>query len=141
MDGLDLIPFHLMRKVFQEHTALWKQSLPELTKPQYSVLSAVAEQPGIEQVRLTQAAISTKATLAELLARLEKRGLIERRQQSADKRRRFVYLTQEGKRVLSVATPLAQKVDQFFLSRLRESDQQRLTSLLHQMTYPAESKD
>ncbi|CAM3587253.1 Transcriptional regulator HosA [Vibrio aerogenes CECT 7868] len=139
MSALDQVPFHLMRKVFQAHTALWQQSLPELTKPQYAVIRAVAECPGIEQVSLTEAAISTKATLADLLSRLEKRGLIERRQQEHDKRRRFVYLTPDGEALLASVDPIARQVDQQFLSRLTDSEQHTLSGLLHQMVNPPEA--
>ncbi len=56
--------FHLLRQLFQQHTARWQQALPDLTKPQYAVMRSVAEHPGIEQVALIEAAVSTKATLA-----------------------------------------------------------------------------
>ncbi len=51
-----------------------RQALPDLTKPQYAVMRSVAEQPGIEQVVLIEAAVSTKATLAEMLSRMEARA-------------------------------------------------------------------
>lgn len=50
----------------------------DLTKPQYAVMRSVAEHPGIEQVALIEAAVSTKATLAEMLSRMEARGLVRR---------------------------------------------------------------
>ncbi len=60
---------------FQQHTARWQHELPDLTKPQYAVMRAIADKPGIEQVALIEAAVSTKATLAEMLARMEDRWL------------------------------------------------------------------
>ncbi|SQC45651.1 marR family transcriptional regulator [Klebsiella pneumoniae] len=50
--------FHLLRQLFQQHTARWQQALPDLTKPQYAVMRSVAEHPGIEQVALIEAAVS-----------------------------------------------------------------------------------
>uniref|UniRef100_UPI003296A1F1 MarR family winged helix-turn-helix transcriptional regulator n=1 Tax=Salmonella enterica TaxID=28901 RepID=UPI003296A1F1 len=70
--------------------------LPELTKPQYGVMRVIAAHPGIEQVGLTGAAVSTKATLAEMLSRMENRGLVKRENGPLDKRPRFVYLTALG---------------------------------------------
>ena len=64
--------FHQLRQLFQQHTARWQHELPDLTKPQYAVMRAIADKPGIEQVALIEAAVSTKATLAEMLARMEK---------------------------------------------------------------------
>lgn len=60
--------FHLLRQLFQQHTSRWQHELPELTKPQYAVMRAIAEHPGIEQIALMEAAVSTKATLAEMLS-------------------------------------------------------------------------
>lgn len=125
--------FHLMRKVFQQHTARWQQCIPDLTKPQYAVLRSIAENPGIEQVQLTDVAISSKATLAEMLSRLESRGLLIRETDPADKRRRFITLTGEGKAVLTQSQPLGQQVDTEFLARLSPDDQQHLVRLLKAM--------
>lgn len=90
--------FHQLRQLFQQHTARWQHELPDLTKPQYAVMRAIADKPGIEQVALIEAAVSTKATLAEMLARMENRGLVRREHDAADKRRRFVWLTAEGEK-------------------------------------------
>lgn len=125
--------FHLMRKVFQQHTARWQQCIPDLTKPQYAVLRSIAENPGIEQIQLTDVAISSKATLAEMLSRLESRGLLIRETDPADKRRRFITLTGEGKAVLTQSRPLGQQVDTEFLARLSPDDQQHLVRLLKAM--------
>lgn len=101
--------FHLLRQLFQQHTARWQHELPDLTKPQYAVMRAIAERPGIEQVNLMEAAVSTKATLAEMLSRMEKRGLVRRENDPLDKRRRFVYLTSEGEALLKVCMPLGNR--------------------------------
>jgi len=122
--------FHIMRQVFQQHTSQWQQALPALTKPQYAVLRAIAEQPGIEQVVLAEVAVSSKATLAEMLARLEARGLIRRVGDPDDKRRRLISLTPEGERLLLASQPTAQQVDNQFLSRLSTAEQQVLNTLL-----------
>jgi len=122
--------FHLMRQVFQQHTARWQQCIPDLTKPQYAVLRSIAENPGIEQVQLTDVAVSSKATLAEMLSRLEARGLLIREADPADKRRRFITLTPEGRAVLAKTQPIGQQVDTEFLARLSPDDQQHLVRLL-----------
>ena len=62
--------FHLLRQLFQQHTARWQHALPALTKPQYAVMRSVCENPGIEQVALTEVAVRPKATLAEMLSRM-----------------------------------------------------------------------
>lgn len=131
--------FHLMRRLMQAHTAVWQAVLPELTKPQYAVLRAIAEQPGIEQFLLVEAAASSKATLAELLNRLERRGVITRRQDAADKRRRFVSLTKAGQQLLQNGLVEASNTDGFFLDRLSKAERAELHRLLQKMMPEATS--
>ena len=128
--------FHLLRQLFQQHTARWQQALPDLTKPQYAVMRSVAEQPGIEQVVLIEAAVSTKATLAEMLSRMEARGLVRREHDLADKRRRFVYLTDEGEALLNRSIPQGNEVDDEFLGRLSDGEREQFTRLVRKMMAP-----
>lgn len=125
--------FHLLRQLFQQHTARWQHELPELTKPQYAVMRAIAEHPGIEQIALMEAAVSTKATLAEMLSRMESRGLVTRESDPQDKRRRFVYLTGEGETLLTSAMPLGDRVDDEFLGRLSDDEHKQFTQLVRKM--------
>jgi DNA-binding MarR family transcriptional regulator len=125
--------FHLLRQLFQQHTARWQHALPDLTKPQYAVIRAIAERPGIEQVNLMEAAVSTKATLAEMLSRMEKRGLVRRENDPLDKRRRFVYLTAEGEALLASAMPLGNSVDDEFLGRLSDDERAQFALLIKKM--------
>ena len=125
--------FHLLRQLFQQHTARWQHALPDLTKPQYAVMRAIAECPGIEQVNLMEAAVSTKATLAEMLSRMEKRGLVRRENDPLDKRRRFVYLTPEGEALLKVSMPLGNRVDEEFLGRLNAEERAQFALLIKKM--------
>lgn len=125
--------FHLLRQLFQLHTARWQHALPDLTKPQYAVMRSIAEHPGIEQVTLTEAAVSTKATLAEMLSRMESRGLVHRQQDPTDKRRRFVYLTAAGEALLANSMPLGNAVDEEFLDRLSGEERRLFSSLIQKM--------
>ena len=125
--------FHLLRHLFQQHTSRWQHELPELTKPQYAVLRSIAESPGIEQVALTSVAVSTKATLAEMLSRMEIKGLVRREQDPDDKRRRFVFLTEEGEALLAASQPVGNRVDNEFLQRLTPEEQDQFTHLVRKM--------
>ena len=125
--------FHLLRQLFQQHTARWQHELPDLTKPQYAVMRSIAESPGIEQVALTSVAVSTKATLAEMLSRMEIKGLVRREQDPDDKRRRFVFLTEEGEALLAASQPVGNRVDNEFLQRLTPEEQDQFTHLVRKM--------
>ena len=127
--------FHLLRHLFQQHTSRWQQELPELTKPQYAVMRSIAEHPGIEQVALTEVAVSTKATLAEMLSRMEARGLVKREHDPADKRRRFVFLTPEGEALLEGSKPVSNEVDEAFLGRLSQAEREQFSALIKKMMH------
>lgn len=122
--------FHLMRRVLQDHGARWQAGLPQLTKPQYAALSAIDEKPGIEQTALGRTAAIDKATLAAMLARLEQRELVERSVDGADRRRRVLHLTAEGRRVLAESTRLAERINGELLSRLTPAEAGQLRDLL-----------
>ncbi|MBB5158384.1 MarR family winged helix-turn-helix transcriptional regulator [Saccharopolyspora phatthalungensis] len=127
---LDKAVFHLMRRAMQEHTASWQSHLPHLTKPQYAVLTAIREQPGIEQAQLGHRAAIDKATLASLLMRMEQRGLIRRTVDDADRRRRLLQLTDVGRAELRAVAPVADAVDIELLERLTPAERTELHRLL-----------
>ncbi len=81
----------------------------------------------------TLAAVSTKATLAEMLSRMENRGLVKRENDPLDKRRRFVYLTVQGQTLLAAAIPLGDRVDDEFLGRLSAEEREQFTQLVRKM--------
>lgn len=125
--------FHLMRRILQEHAANWQRDLGGLTRPQYAVLRAVEQDPGIEQGHLITAAVSSKATLAEMLSRLEGRGLLYRTVDARDKRRRYVDLTDEGQQLLTQSLPAVRGVDELSLSKLGAAERAELVRLLQLM--------
>ncbi|MBA8824536.1 DNA-binding MarR family transcriptional regulator [Saccharopolyspora lacisalsi] len=136
---LDNAVFHLLRRALQEHTANWQAQLPRMTKPQYAVLRAVYEHPGLEQAALGQLAAIDKATLASLLLRLEQRGLLLRTVDAGDRRRRLLQLTDEGRATLEQAAPVADSVDSAMLERLHLHERDQLRQLLGKLTAPPES--
>lgn len=77
-------------------------SLPALAA---RILITVRFQPGQTVNTLREQLDATTPTFARIIADLEKRGLIERRQSSqGDRRTRQLYLSHEGKRVTDPAT-------------------------------------
>ena len=98
-------------------------------------MRSVSENPGIEQVALTEVAVSTKATLAEMLSRMESRGLVKREHDPTDKRRRFVFLTPEGEALLASCKPVGNEVDEAFLGRLSQDEREQFTALIKKMMH------
>ncbi|GAA4265938.1 MarR family winged helix-turn-helix transcriptional regulator [Frondihabitans peucedani] len=122
--------FHVMRRVVQEHTARWQEAGVPVTKPQYAVLRAIDEVPGSEQTALAVASSTTKATLTEILGRLESAGLITRRTDALDRRKRYVDLTPAGATLLASSRRLATAVNESFLTHLDPGERATLRALL-----------
>lgn len=122
--------FHLMRRVLREHGAHWQHRLPRLTKPQYAVLRAVRDRPGIEQSAVCTAVGIDKATLAAVLVRLEQRGLLTRTVDATDRRRRLLELTETGIREVLETLPVAAEVDARLLGRIAPDECEQLRALL-----------
>lgn len=134
--------FHLMRVVLQEHTARWTALMPDLTKPQYAVLEALATSPqGLDQATLGQASATTKATLTEMLGRMEARRLIIRRTDSADSRRRLIRIAKEGRDMLTIARPVADQVADEILRQLSADERENLVQTMAKIRHGIQAKE
>jgi MarR family transcriptional regulator, temperature-dependent positive regulator of motility len=89
-----------------------------LTARQLAVLFAVAENDGLSQTDLVERTGVDRSTLADIVKRLTGKGLLARRRTKEDARAYAVTLTEEGRRVLRTAEPLAKRVDQRILDAL-----------------------
>jgi DNA-binding MarR family transcriptional regulator len=94
-----------------------------VTGAQLAMLRIVAERP-VTLAELRAGLAMHPATLGQLIDRLARRGLVERRASPRDRRRRLVELTPLGRRLLAEA-PLAGPVR----LRLRPADPDRLRRL------------
>jgi MarR family transcriptional regulator, temperature-dependent positive regulator of motility len=131
--------FHMLRIIQQEHGALWAKRLaatplPELTKTQFAVLRVVRSYPGIDQVSAGQLAVSDTATIAATLDKLEQRGLLRRKVNPADRRRRQLHLTAQGQHVFASTDPVVSGLNEEFLNRLSTAEQAQLRTLLQKLT-------
>jgi DNA-binding MarR family transcriptional regulator len=95
-------PGFLIRRLHQIHVALFAEECAkfDVTTVQYSILSAVQARPGLEQARLGEEVGVDRATLANVVGRLEVRGLLRRAESSADRRVRLVEITRAGRSLL-----------------------------------------
>ena len=81
---------------------LWKKVFGEAIAPlgiqvaHYDVLANIAHMPGLTQQALAERLLVGRSAMSMLLPELERRGLIERRSDEADRRVRRLWLTSEG---------------------------------------------
>jgi DNA-binding MarR family transcriptional regulator len=97
----------------------------DLTPRQYAVLVAVSQNEGVSQTLLVQKTGVDRSTLADIVRRMLKKGLLQRRRTKEDARAYAVKLTDEGWRVLKAADPLAKRVDDKILGALPGPQRER----------------
>lgn len=120
-----------MRRLTQRHAALWGERIPELTKIQYAVLRAVgAARDGLTQAEVGRLTVVDKATLAQLVRRLEARGLLVQAIDARDRRRRTLKLTDEGRALARDIAPRAAALDRDTLAPLSPDEHRELVRLL-----------
>ncbi|NHN89604.1 MarR family winged helix-turn-helix transcriptional regulator [Acetobacter conturbans] len=95
-------PGFLIRRLHQIHVSLFMEECSgfDITPVQYSIMSMVSLYPGKDQHELGQAIGVDRATLANVVARLEKRDVLRRENATHDRRVKQVFLTQVGHDIL-----------------------------------------
>jgi len=78
-----------------------------ITPDQFTVMRTLLETGGITQSELTDQMSSDPNTVASLLERMEKSGLLERRRHEKDRRARRLHLKSQGKRKYQKAREVA----------------------------------
>ncbi len=122
---LDRSPLHLLHRAGQCAADVFQAELGsgDLTPGQYAVLLTVSMNEGLSQTHLVERTGIDRSTLADIVRRMLKKGLLQRRRTREDARAYAVKLTEEGWRVLKSAEPLSRKVDERILSALTSSSQ------------------
>jgi DNA-binding MarR family transcriptional regulator len=124
-------PGHLLRRAQQISVSIFYDELgAELTPVQYALLSRLAEHPGIDQVSLAGLAAIDTSTGATVCARLEEKGLLERKVLPHNRRQRALTITAAGERLLKDLVPAAQRLRQRLLGPLSADEQQQFMQLL-----------
>jgi MarR family transcriptional regulator, temperature-dependent positive regulator of motility len=113
-------PIHLLHRASQvvEEIFTAEVEIDRLTPRQLAVLITVAQNEGLSQTGIVERTGVDRSTLADIVRRLQKRGLLQRRRTKRDARAYAVKLTDQGRQVLRSAEPLAKRVDQRILDAL-----------------------
>ena len=137
---LERSPIHLLHRAGQCASDIFQAEISEggLTPRQYALLVAVAQNEGVSQTQLVEKTGVDRSTLADIVRRMLKKGLLQRRRTKDDARAYAVKLTDEGWRVLKASDPLAKRVDDKILSALPAQDRERfvqdLTAIIDALT-------
>lgn len=124
---LERSPIHLLHRAGQCASDIFQDEMGEgdLTPRQYAVLVAVAQNEGVSQTLLVEKTGVDRSTLADIVRRMLKKGLLQRRRTREDARAYSVKLTEDGWKVLKAADPLAKRVDDKILAVLPGQQRER----------------
>ena len=113
-------PIHLLHRASQavEDVFSSEVEIGNLTPRQLAVLMTVAQNEGLSQTGIVDRTGIDRSTLADIVRRLHKKGLLQRRRTKEDARAYAVKLTEEGRRALGAVEPLAKRVEDRILSAL-----------------------
>ena len=98
----------------------------KFTAVQFGVLSVLWQRDGIHQSELARKAGKDRHNMTRLLQLLEKRGHIERKPDSIDKRRYNIFLTKSGRSLQEKLAPIMAEFLEKALSGLSLNDLQQL---------------
>ncbi|MBD3834568.1 MarR family winged helix-turn-helix transcriptional regulator [Brevundimonas bullata] len=139
--GLADSPSHLMHRVLQLALDIYAEEAgPDgLTQRQFAVLEAVSARSGLTQTDLVKATGIDRSTLADLVARMTVKGLLERERSALDARAKAVRLSEAGQAALEAARPRVVAADKRILALLPKARREGFLDLLTSLTDAADA--
>ncbi|GGV82321.1 transcriptional regulator [Streptomyces griseoloalbus] len=141
MAAVDLTthPGHLARRLQQAHYLLWNTMVSEeITSPQFAVLNALVAEPGLDQRTVGERVGLDRSTIAEVIGRLIRRGLLDKVRDPQDGRRFLLRLTDDGVRTHRRLTVRTARMNQVFLAPLGPEEQAVFIDLIRRVADAAE---
>ncbi|MFK4068390.1 MarR family winged helix-turn-helix transcriptional regulator [Streptomyces sp. NPDC029674] len=141
MAAVDLAthPGHLARRLQQAHHLLWNTMVSEeITSPQFAVLNALVAEPGLDQRTVGERVGLDRSTIAEVVARLIRRELLDKVRDPQDARRYLLRLTDEGRRTHRGLTVRTARMNQVLLAPLSADERSVFLDLIQRVADAAE---
>ena len=128
-------PGHLIRRAHQVSVAIFMEETSghEVTPVQYAILNALLEDPGADQVTLARRVAFDAATFGSVITRLEARGWVRREAHAEDRRRKCLWVTQEGAQVAQKMRRSVGRVQSRILAPLDDAERAQLVALLDRL--------
>jgi DNA-binding MarR family transcriptional regulator len=133
---------HPLRRAQQLHVAIWLRDVSaETTSVQFAALTVLDQRPRASQRDLGHVLDLDRSTIADLVARMIRRGLIERERDADDRRRNALQLTRAGRDELARLRPRVEAIEPTLTGGLTPGERVELRRLLYQMLEHARAQD
>jgi len=125
-------PGFLIRRLNQIHVALFFESCKDfaITPVQYGLLTTLSERPGLDQTSLCAEVGVDRTTMADVLRRLEERGLVKREPSPADGRQKIANISSKGKRVMDEMYDAMREAQVQFLAPLEPKERSEFVRMM-----------
>jgi len=117
-------PGFLIRRLHQLHCSLFLEETRafDITPVQYSLMTALEMRGELEQNSLALEIGLERTSVAEVIPRLEARGLVEWRRSAKDARVKLTRLTRKGRTLVRKMAPAVERAHDRTIDRLEASD-------------------
>ena len=131
---------HLIRRCQQFYGDLYarESGSRELTKQQYTLLSALEHNDGASQTVLVDITGIDRSTLAEMVRRMLEKGLLSRERTEEDQRANAVAISPSGRKALRSARNASDRAERALLEALPMPDRQKFIRSLAQIAQAGE---
>lgn len=128
-------PGFLVRRLHQIHVAMFHEECGNfsITPVQFSLLTVLDRKSSLDQVTLAAEVGIDRTNVADVITRLESRGLVERRANPSDRRTRLVSITQDGRVFRQQVHKCMEAAQERFLAPLGEDDRRLFMRLLRNL--------
>lgn len=131
---LSNMPGHLIRRLNQHSTAVFQHRLRaegyDVTPVQYSALETLSHAPGLDQATLAARIAYDRATIGNVVKRLEQKALILRQPNEKDRRAFRLWLTPSGNALLAQVRPVVSSLQDDILAGLTDHEAGTLIRLM-----------
>jgi len=127
---------HLLRRAHRTFNRVLQSQLraENVSIGMWHYLRELWEEDGIDQRDLSRRTSNLETSVVSAMAQLEKHGLVRREQDSKDRRRKFVHLTNRGRALKYSLSPHAREANRIALQGLSKEAEETLGALLKQIT-------
>ena len=128
-------PGHLVRRLHQIHVAMFLEACGEfgITPIQYAVMTTLLNRPGADQVTVARDAGIDRTNVADVLSRLEQRGIVVRETSKEDRRQRIARLSSKGDRIARDMENASLRAQARFVAPLSAAKRKQFMSLMTEL--------
>lgn len=125
-------PGHLIRRAHQLAVAIFMEETDgfDITPIQFAILNVLIDDPGEDQVTLAGKVAFDAATFGSVIGRLETKGWVRREPDAQDRRRKLLWITDDGEEAAARMKRAVNRVQSRILAPLSAAEREQLVALL-----------